>query len=258
MRVTLLWALRMVIAGAIGAGPAYAMAEGSWAFCYVDPPTFGSGAFVYTRVIYVGGAVLPKDSVASVLVEANPQVGQRPISCWRYGSQAEAESRRQQGMSFDRGRGYSIEEVTFQSPFTYDPKAIEPAAPIASVATPPSRPPPAAASTDKAAAEAATAPAASKPAAAANAEPKAPSQPVESANARYERELAEYRRQMALNAQQKADYNQSLQAHQQRVVDLAAQTEKARQEFEQRRAKWEADVAACKAGDYSKCATSPQ
>lgn len=217
--------------------PAAAQGSGPWFFCYVDPPTFQSGTYVYTRVSYIGSGSIPKGDIASAMAQANPQVAGREISCWRYSTQQEAEQRRLQGMTLDRRRNYSVAEISWISPYTPQSAPMETAAPEP-VAGP-------AAATN---AKDADSQARSEPLAA----------PKSSADERYEREMAEYLRQKAEIERQQVEYQRALQAHHKHVEDVAARTEQAQEQYGEQRAKWLADVEACKAGDYSKCAETPE
>lgn len=217
--------------------PAAAQGSGPWFFCYVDPPTFQSGTYVYTRVNYIGSAAIPKGDIAAAMAQANPQVSGREISCWRYSTQQEAEQRRQQGMTLDRRRNYSVAEISWASPYSTQSEPAE-------IATP------------EHVAEPAAATASSNPDTHARSEASAA--PKSSADERYEREMAEYLRQKAEVERQQAEYQQALQAHHKHVEDVAARTEQARKQYDERRANWLADVEACKAGDYSKCVKTPE
>jgi hypothetical protein len=214
---------------------ASAQSNGPWFFCYVDPPTFGRGSYVYTRVSYIGEAAIPQGEIASAMAQANPQVSGRQLSCWRYGSREEAEDRRRQGMILDRRRNYTIQEISWASPYS-----------------PPVTPPET---------EAAVAPDS------ASATPSTPSTTPQSAQAvtsrtaseeRFARELAEYERKMAEHARQQAEYARALQAEEQQREQAAARADEARKRYEQKRTRWQADVEACKAGDHSRCASTPE
>lgn len=222
--------------GVLLPAPAIAQGSGAWAFCYVDPPTFQSGTYVYTRVIYVGSAPIPKAEIAAAMAQASPQVASRPISCWRYSSQVEAESRRREGMTLDRGRGYSVVEISWASP--YSPES-EPAQ--ASAETPTSETSPVQAVADTPPASKDSSPPPPKPAAS-RAAPAKPQWEVE-----YEAKMAAYERELA---RQKAAVAEFQRAQAELERSRAEQAERARKA----RAEWEANVAACKAGDHSKCA----
>lgn len=217
--------------------PAAAQGSGPWFFCYVDPPTFQSGTYVYTRVNYIGNGAIPKGDIGAAMAQANPQVAGREVSCWRYSTQQEAEQRRQQGMTLDRRRNYLVAEISWASPYTPQP------APMETVAPEPLAEPVAATAAEEAD---------SKPRSEALAAPKS------SADERYEREMAEYLRQKAEIERQQAEYERALQAHHKHIEDVSVRTEQAKERYDERRAKWLADVEACKAGDYSKCAETPE
>lgn len=224
----------LAVCGVLLPAPAKAQGSGAWAFCYVDPPTFQSGNYVYTRTIYVGTAPIPKAEIAAAMVQASPQVASRPISCWRYSSQVEAESRRREGMTLDRGRGYSVLEISWASP--YSPES-EPAQ--ASAETPETSPVQAVADTPPASKDSSPPP--PKPAAS-KAAPAKPQWEVE-----YEAKMAAYERELA---RQKAAVAEFQRAQAELERSRAEQAERARKA----RAEWETNVAACKAGDHSKCA----
>lgn len=286
--------LAAVLGAAAFASPGTAVAqEAPWFFCYVDPPTFGRGTYVYTRVNYIGGAQIPQGAISAAMAADNPQVSGRQITCWRYATEAEAEDRRRQGMAGDRGRNYTVHEIGWASPYSPPPVSAEP---VAST-EPESAPPGAASSTAKAAPDplapgpakqsAATPakPAAPvtakdsaapvKPAAAAASSAKAivkPTPPAKPKDDAFAQEVVQYQQKMAEYERQQAAYARALQDQQQRLTDLAAQSAQARdqykqqqsrydqqrQQYERQRAQWEADAEACKAGDRSKCAKAPE
>jgi hypothetical protein len=101
--------------------------EGPWFFCYVDPPIFGRGTYLYTRVNYIGSAAIPQNAIAAAMAADDPQVAGRDITCWRYATQAEAEDRRRTGMAGDKSHNYAIREIGWTSP--YSPPAPDPLTP---------------------------------------------------------------------------------------------------------------------------------
>ena len=227
--------------------PAMAQGNGGWAFCYVDPPTFQTGSYVYTRVFYVGSAPIPRQEIASAMARANPQVASRPISCWHYFSELDAENRRREGMALDKARSYSIMEISWTSPYSPEPQPTQEITEI-----------PAQGTAAPGASDALSAAQATSPALAPNAgkvsSPASPSTVAPSSSGvRFAREKAEYEQKMAEHARQQAEYARALQAHQKNIEEVAARNEEARRLNQLRRAQWEADVAACKAGDHSKC-----
>jgi hypothetical protein len=242
-----------VVAAALTAlllpGAAAAQGTGPWFFCYVDPPTFNSGSYVYTQVNYVGGAAIPQAEIAAAMVAANPQVAGRQLSCWRYSTREEAEQRRQKGMALDRGRNYAIREIGWTSPYTPENAPAEIAEPVQAEPTP-SQPASAQSASSAGAGEA-------KSAEVSRVLPPKP-KPASDADERYAREMAEYLRKKAENERQQAEYVRSLQSHQKHVEDVAERTEQAKRDYDERRAQWMNDVEACKAGDHSKCAQAPE
>ena len=110
--------------------------EGPWFFCYVDPPTYGRGTYLYTRVNYIGSAAIPQNAIAAAMAADDPQVAGRDITCWRYATQAEAEDRRRTGMAGDKSHNYSIREIGWTSPYSPPPVPDPPTpAPAAMPAT---------------------------------------------------------------------------------------------------------------------------
>jgi len=221
-------------------GPAVAQGSGAWAFCYVDPPTFKSGSYVYTRVIYVGNAPIPKAEIAAAMAQVSPQVASRPISCWRYSSQLEAETRRREGMTLDRGRGYSVLETSWASPYS---PGSEPAQ--ASAEAPASEASPVQAGADTPAASKDSRPPTPKPAAS-KAAPAKPQWEIE-----YEAKMAVYEQELARQKAAVAEFERA-------QAELARSREEQAERARKAKAEWEAKVAACKAGDHSKCQQAPQ
>jgi hypothetical protein len=213
-----------------------AQGSGSWAFCYVDPHTFQSGSYVYTRVIYVGGAPIPRGEIAAAMAQANPQVAGRPISCWRYPSQQQAEAKRREGMNLDKGRGYAVQEISWASPYSpgSEPEQAILEPPASTTTTPPA----------PVTSQAADAPA-GKPASA-KAPPAKPQWEIE-----YEAKMAVYEQEMA---RQKAAVAEFERAQAELARSREEQAERARKAKED----WEKAVAACKAGDHSKCAKTSE
>lgn len=216
-------------------GPAVAQGSGAWAFCYVDPPTFKSGSYVYTRVIYVGNAPIPKAEIAAAMAQVSPQVASRPISCWRYSSQLEAETRRREGMTLDRGRGYSVLETSWASPYSpgSEPAQANIVAPDSSSSAPEKQDAVQAAGTSP------QQPAASK------SRPSKPQWEIE-----YEAKMAVYEQELARQKAAVAEFERA-------QAELARSREEQAERARKAKAEWEAKVAACKAGDHSKCQQAP-
>lgn len=265
MRLTM---LAIALAGACSApflaGPAKAQAGGAWFFCYVDPPTFNRGTYVYTQVNYIGSAVIPQHEILAAMARAEPQASSRQPSCWRYESQAEAEQRRQQGMAGDRSAGFAVREIAWTSPYSPPPPseiaepalAAVPEAPAAPVSTPAASVSAATAAPVAPAAPASSA--AASPAGSVAATPARPRMTKAEAEADYQRRLAAYEVKRAEHARQQAQYLQAVQAEATRMEDATSRAQQELNRYKQQRAQWEADVAACKAGDHSKCASSTE
>lgn len=237
MRLSLALIVSFIAAcGFMLSGPAVAQGSGAWAFCYVDPPTFKSGSYVYTRVIYVGSAPVPKAEIAAAMAQVSPQVASRPISCWRYSSQLEAETRRREGMTLDRGRGYSVLETSWASPYSpgSEPAQANIVAPDSSSSAPEKQDAVQAAGTSP------QQPAASK------SRPSKPQWEIE-----YEAKMAVYEQELARQKAAVAEFERA-------QAELARSREEQAERARKAKAEWEAKVAACKAGDHSKCAKTSQ
>lgn len=265
-------ALALALGGclaAIAAAPASAQPADSYAFCYADPPTYRSGTLVYTRVRFVGVGAIDQFEVGNALAETSRQVQGRQVHCWRYPNEQVAEAKRQEGMARDRSRGYTVVESEWQPSRVSNvpvmmpaPLAPPPAAPGAPPATitaspvpdaqpsaplPPVSTPGAGASVtadiDRVTGQQAAAAAAPAPA------PVPDPQTGAVANLNAGVVAAEAARLNAA-AQVQADYQRQLAEHQRQVEAIRAANAKAQADYQ-------AAVAACAAGDFSKCGGPP-
>lgn len=246
-----------------GLAPPAAAAQGGedWFFCYAESPTYGSGTYVYTRTQYAGANLVPKGEIATAIAREVPQAQGRDVTCWRYPTQAIAEAKRTQGMTMDKGRGYTVHVLNWSSPYTYVPApvAVAPVAEVDELA--PAETPPTVAVT--------AAPDAPLPAAMAPAAPAASDAPDAPRALTYDEEFAlkkaEWQRQVDENTRKQAAYAIQLAAEQQRAMEAAAAVEDARRDYERQleqqraqyeaeQAAWKADVAACEAGEVARCA----
>lgn len=265
-------ALALALGGclaAIAAVPASAQPADPYAFCYADPPTYRSGTLVYTRVRFVGVGAIDQFEVGNALAEASRQVQGRQVHCWRYPNEQIAEAKRQEGMTRDRSRGYTVVESEWQPSRVSNvpvmmpaPVAPPPGAPPATITAspvpdaqptaplPPVSAPGAGASVtadiDRVTSQQAAAPAAPPP----PAPPPAPDpQTGAVANLNAGVVAAEAARLNAA-AQVQADYQRQLAEHQRQVEEIRARNAKAQADYQ-------AAVAACAAGDFSKCGGPP-
>lgn len=261
---------------AIAAAPAVAQTSNdTYAFCYADPPTYRTGEFVFTQVRFVGTGVIDLGEVGSALTGTSPQVRGRQIHCWRYPNEQIAESRRQDGMSRERARGYTVLEsawtptrvsnapVMAPPPVVNAPGATITATPVADAATQPAAPlPPVSADVPASSVAAEIDRAIGQPAAAAPAvaaappsQPAPPPQPapdtqqgaVANLNAGV---VAREAARLDAAAQVQAAYQRQLEEHARQVAEIRARNEKAQADYQ-------AAVAACAAGDFSKCGGPP-
>ncbi|WCT73816.1 hypothetical protein PQ455_00875 [Sphingomonas naphthae] len=264
---------------------ASAQGEGGWAFCYVDPPTYQSGSYVYTKVRYIGAGPVPTGEVAAALAQTAPQVAGRQPECWRYADAEVAEQRRQAGMARSRSQSYSILESEWsprnaiEPPLSASLPQPTPAPaplPAPAPATVARAPIPASAPTDpipgarlKGIAEAvaaardeatpapAPAPApAPKPAVAAAAPPPAPAPDAQNAavTALNAGIVAREAAKMSRADQAQAEYESAMAAYKQRLADDAARNAKVAADFARVQAEYQQAVRDCAAGDRTKCA----
>ena len=267
---------------AIAATPASAQAADPYAFCYADPPTYRSGTLVYTRVRFVSVGAIDLFEVGNALSETSRQVQGRQPSCWRYPNEQIAEAKRQEGMARDRSRGYTVLESEWQPsrvsnvpvampvPVAPPPVAVPSATPPATITASPvpdaaaqptaALPPVSAPATEASvtadidrvtreqAPAAAPAPA---PVAAAPPPPAPVPDPQTGAVANLNAGIvaAEAARLNAA-AQVQADYQRQLAEHARQVEEIRARNAKAQADYQ-------AAVAACAAGDFSKCGGPP-
>lgn len=237
---------------------AAAQANDPYAFCYVDPPTYRSGSFVYTRVRYVGTGPIDLREVGAALADTSRQVTGRQVSCWRYPSEPLAEAKRQEGIALERSRSYvvlesewtpsRIVEVPVAAPAPEPAFQLELPAPATAAAQPAAAQPAVAggAEADRAGGattvSAAPPPPADKPVVN---DPQAGA--VANLNAGV---LAAEAARLNAAAQAQADYQRRL-AEQERInAENAAR-------YAKERADYEAAVKACAAGDFSKCGGPP-
>ena len=232
---------------------AAAQANDPYAFCYVDPPTYRSGTFVYTRVRYVGTGPIALGEVGAALAQTSRQVSGRQVSCWRYPSEALAEAKRQEGMALERSRSYvvlesewtpsRVVEVPVAAPAPEPAFVLESPAPATAAAQPT-----AATATD--AARVGGAPTvADAPSPTADKSVQTDPQAGAVANLTAGVLAAEAARLNAA-AQAQADYQRRL-AEQERIsAENAAR-------YAKERADYEAAVKACAQGDFSKCGGPP-
>jgi hypothetical protein len=273
VRVITSAALAALALAGVGSPPAaLAQAAGPWVFCYVDPPTYRSGPFVFTQSRYIGGGPVPLAEVTAALTRTAPQVAGRQVSCWRYASAELAEAKRQEGIARERSRSYTILESDWTPqnapamPVLAAPEpapAAEPAvaaeAPTAAAVeasvTPASAPAPAASASMPAAAPAASldkladdvAQAAGAPATPPPAAPDPQAGAVATLNSRI---IAAEAMRVNQAAQAQAEYQKALADHARKVAEMEAQAAKAQADYE-------AAVKACRAGDFSKCGGPP-
>lgn len=273
---TVVRALALALGGslaALAAVPASAQPADPYAFCYADPPTYRSGTLVYTRVRFVGVGAIDQFEVGNALAEASRQVQGRQVHCWRYPNEQIAEAKRQEGMTRDRSRGYTVVESEWQPsrvsnvpvmlPAPIAPPAAAPGAPPATITAspvpdaqptaplPPVSAPGAATSVtadiDRVTSQQAAAPA--PPPVAPPAAPVPDPQTGAVANLNAGIVAAEAARLNAA-AQVQADYQRQLAEHQRQVEAIRAANAKAQADYQ-------AAVAACAAGDFSKCGGPP-
>lgn len=266
---------------AVAAAPASAQATDPYAFCYADPPTYRSGTLVYTRVRFVSVGAIDLFEVGNALAETSRQVQGRQPSCWRYPNEQIAEAKRQEGMARDRARGYTVLESEWQpsrvsnvpvpmaAPVAAPPAAVPSAATPATItaspvpdaaAQPTAALPPVSAPATEASVTAdidrvtsqqapAAAPVAQAPAAAPPPAPVPDPQTGAVANLNAGIVAAESAR-LSAAAQVQADYQRQLAEHARQVEEIRARNAKAQADYQ-------AAVAACAAGDFSKCGGPP-
>lgn len=240
------------------AASASAQANDPYAFCYVDPPTYRSGTFVYTRVRFVGSGPIDQGEVAAALADTSRQVVGRQVSCWRYPSEPIAEAKRQEGMARERSRSYVVLESEWM-PSRVINMPVAAAAPEPEPVPELELPAPAtaapvaasAAGADSASPGGEVAPAAAPPPAPAAAVKPAAPDPQAGAVANLNAGiLAAEAARLSAAAQAQADYQRRL-AEQERInAENAAR-------YAKERADYEAAVKACAAGDFSKCGGPP-
>lgn len=264
---------------AAAAAPAAAQATDPYAFCYADPPTYRSGTFVYTRVRFVSVGAIDLSEVGNALAQTSLQVQGRQVSCWRYPNEQIAEAKRQEGMARDRARGYTVLESEWQPsrvsnvPVAMPVPVAPPPVAVPSAATITASPVPDAAAQPTAALPPVSAPAteasvtadidrvtreqasAAAPAPAPVAAAPPPPAPVPDpqtgavANLNAGIVAAESAR-LSAAAQVQADYQRQLAEHARQVEEIRARNAKAQADYQ-------AAVAACAAGDFSKCGGPP-
>lgn len=230
-----------------------AQANDPYAFCYVDPPTYRSGTFVYTRVRYVGTGPIDLGEVGAALADTSRQVSGRQVSCWRYPSEPLAEAKRQEGMALERSRSYVVLESEWTPSRVVEVPVAAPASEPAFELELPAPPtaaakPAAAAGADADRADGATTAAAAAPSQVDRSvvtDPQAGA--VANLNAGV---LAAEAARLNAAAQAQADYQRRL-AEQERInAENAAR-------YAKERADYEAAVKACAAGDFAKCGGPP-